>query len=111
MGNLVERRQLMQPSHFTATSDLRYGGMNQFDMSDKGGRNGVAERTDDLLAVSVRVDLEVGVKELVGLADWERDAQPIPGRGDGIRGQPGLLEPGADSVDGLRGRGNELLNL
>ena len=76
------------------------------------GRDGVREGADGLRAgLVVRVDGEVGVEEVVGLADGDLKREPIAGRGDSLRVDVVLLQPSVDGIYAfLRGR-DELLNL
>lgn len=72
----------------------------------------VAERADDLLAsVGVGEDLEVGIEQLVRLADGQRDTEPVASGRDGLRGKSCTLEPGINGVDTLGSGSNELFNL
>lgn len=51
---------------------------------------------------------EVGVEELVGLADGHLERQPVAGGRDGLRSETVLGEPGVDSGD-RRGTGSDEL--
>ena len=76
------------------------------------GRDGVREGADGLRAgLVVRVDGEVGVEEVVGLADGDLKREPVAGRGDRLRVDVVLLQPSVDGIHAfLRGR-DELLDL
>ena len=55
--------------------------------------------------------VEVGVEELVGLADGNLDREPIASRGDGGCLQVVIGEPLVDNVDGVLSGLNKGLNL
>ncbi len=74
--------------------------------------DGVRQGADSLEArLVVREHGEVGIEELVGLADGHLERQPVAGGRDGLRSETVLSEPGVDGVDRLGARSDELLNL
>ena len=74
--------------------------------------NGVAQCANGpLVGTGVSKEREVGIEHLVRLADGDREAQPVAGRGR-LRGfDVVLLQPSHHSVDGLLLRRNEALHL
>ena len=64
--------------------------------------DGVRERAHGLLAsLGVLEHGELGTQELVRLADWDAEREPVARGGDGLRGDVVLLEPSIDSLNGL----------
>ena len=86
--------------------------MNEFQVILEIRRNGILHGTDDLGACcAVGENGEVGVEELIGFADWNRELEPVSGGGDGARVNVVLLQPRIDRIDSLSGGLDEALDL
>lgn len=86
--------------------------MNEIDVRLEVSRDGVGEGPDGRLAgLLVGEDGEVGVEEVVRLADRDGEAEPVSGGGDGLGGDAVLSEPRVDCSNAVRGRRYELLDL
>ena len=108
-GDIGGRREDGEVAPRVRESDRR---VDEVEVALELGRDGVREGADGLRAgLVVRVDGEVGVEEVVGLADGDLKREPIAGRGDSLRVDVVLLQPSVDGIYAfLRGR-DELLNL
>lgn len=71
--------------------------MHQVQVANQVGRDRVRERTNALLARGgVGEHGKLGVEEVVGLADWHADGEPVTSRRDRHRLEAVLLEPCVD---------------
>ena len=76
------------------------------------GRNRVRERAHSLhTGVVVLEHGEVSIEEVVGLADWNLEREPVARRGDSLGRDPVLLQPCIDSVNARLCGSDELLYL
>ena len=90
----------------------RHRGVDKVEVALELSRDRVREGADGLEArVLVLEDGEVGVEELVGLADGDLEREPVTGGRDGLGGDAVLLQPGVDSVDAVLRRSDELVHL